>query len=205
MTEAAHAIARKFVDCVRAGELPEDMLTDDMTGWITTGGTMSSGTPYLMVESSPAACQADDGFYFKQPVIISYQMVLSFRNISNQLNLVADPVITLWNPLDVPVVVPTSSFLTVKYWQIPYDLMISKNGGPFQSFPLAATLSGASTTVDGDSNFLSIEMGATQSLVFKPGFSTFAISGVPLPSPIPQCNFFNGVRLAKRNAEAQAL
>lgn len=29
-----------FFDAVSAGELPEDLLTADMTGWITTGGTM---------------------------------------------------------------------------------------------------------------------------------------------------------------------
>lgn len=51
MTEAAHAIARKFIDCVRAGELPEDMLTDDMTGWITTGGTVSKAAYMGMVGS----------------------------------------------------------------------------------------------------------------------------------------------------------
>ncbi len=139
----------------------------------TTGGTMPSGTPFLQVENSPSNCQLDDSFYFKQPVIVSYQLALSFQtrpvNGVNQLHLVADPIITLWNPLDVPVVVPGASFFTVKYWQIPYDLQISKNGQPFQSYPVAAALSGATNASDGDSNFLSLAVGQLQPMVFKPG------------------------------------
>lgn len=32
---------RAFLASVAHGELPDELLTDDMTGWITTGGTMS--------------------------------------------------------------------------------------------------------------------------------------------------------------------
>ncbi|MFT3968250.1 MAG: nuclear transport factor 2 family protein [Sphingobium sp.] len=33
-------LARAYFDVVAAGELPDELLTPDMTGWITTGGTM---------------------------------------------------------------------------------------------------------------------------------------------------------------------
>jgi len=33
-------LVHAFFDAVSAGELPDSLLTDDMTGWITTGGTM---------------------------------------------------------------------------------------------------------------------------------------------------------------------
>jgi len=33
-----------FFDAVTAGELPDDLLTEDMTGWITTGGTMDKAS-----------------------------------------------------------------------------------------------------------------------------------------------------------------
>lgn len=139
----------------------------------TTGGNMTTGTPYLQLENGPAACQNDDSFYFKQPVIVSYQLALSFQSMVvsgvNQLQLVADPILTFWNPLDVPVVVPANSFFTVKYWQVPYDLMISKNGGAFEKYPLAAALSNANNANDGDSNFLSLTVGQLQPLVFRPG------------------------------------
>ncbi len=139
----------------------------------TTGGRIPASAPYLELEASPAACQNDDEFHFKQPVIISYQLVFSFETrpvavngqTLNRLHLVVDPILTLWNPLDVPVVIPTTSFFSVKYWQVPYDLTISVNGAGKKTFPFAASLSG----VSGDSNYLSIRIGELQQLAFKPG------------------------------------
>ena len=40
MKEQNYQIARKYFAAVSAGELPDELLTPDMTGWITTGGTM---------------------------------------------------------------------------------------------------------------------------------------------------------------------
>ena len=142
-----------------------------------TGGTMTSGTPHLQLANGPAACEGDTAFFFKQPVVISYQMALSLqalmtRNAANvmvnRLHIVADPIVTFWNPLDMPVVVPPSSFFTVKYWQIPYDVTIGKNGS-VKTYPLAASLSNATTSNDGDSNFLSFQVGVLEPLAFKPG------------------------------------
>ena len=143
----------------------------------TTGGSLGSDTPYLSVANSAAECQNDDFFYFKQPVIISYQTVLSFETRSvlvnnvavNRLYLVADPILTFWNPLDVPVVVPTTAFFSVKFWQIPYDLFIGIKGGALSKYPLIASLSAAVNGSNGDGNFLSLEVGQLQQLVFKPG------------------------------------
>ncbi len=39
--ETNRALVRAFLASVAHGELPDELLTDDMTGWITTGGTMS--------------------------------------------------------------------------------------------------------------------------------------------------------------------
>lgn len=139
----------------------------------TTGGSMASGTPYLQLARTPAECRTDNSFYFKQPVVISYQVALSLQSRrvntgANRLHLVADPIITMWNPLDVPVVVPTTSFFTVKYWQIPYDLIVRSSTG-VKTCQFAAILSNAGTGGDGDSNYLSMEMGNPQQIVFKPG------------------------------------
>jgi hypothetical protein len=143
----------------------------------TTGGRMESRAPHLMVESSATACANDDEFHLKQPTIISYQLALSFKTIPvlvgsvtrHRLHVVSDPIITMWNPLDIPVVVPTSSFITVKYWQVPYDIVVRVNGGPQVRAPLAASLSGSTSTADRDYNFLSIQIGQAEQLVFKPG------------------------------------
>jgi hypothetical protein len=133
----------------------------------TTGGTMPSGTPHLLVENGPAACATDDEFHFKQPVITSYQMVLSLEartvNGQNQLHVVSDPIITFWNPLDVPVVIPVASFFSIKYFAIPYDIYVNVNGTTHKC-PLIRSFSGS------DSNFISLVAGNNvQQLVFKPG------------------------------------
>lgn len=143
----------------------------------TTGGRIGGNTPFLQVEASAAACQTDDEFHLKQPVIISYQLALSFETRTttvngramNRLHVVADPILTFWNPLDVPVVVPRSTFFSVKYWQVPYDLYISINGGAMRRFPLAASLSNATASGNGDANYLSLRVGELQQMVFKPG------------------------------------
>ena len=131
----------------------------------TTSGSMVSGTPYLQLDATPAACQSDDEFYFKQPVIINYQLVLSYQTRvvegTNVLCVVTDPIITFWNPLDVPIVVPAGLVFTVKYWYVPYDLSITKNG-VVQDCPIAAVNKD-------DSNFLSLEVGALDRIVMKPG------------------------------------
>jgi hypothetical protein len=144
---------------------------------------MASGTPYLQLEATPTACRNDDEFYLKQPVIISYQLVLSYqtRVVSgvNRLHIVTDPIITFWNPLDVPIVVPAGLVFTVKYWNVPYDLSISKSGA-VQDCPVAAVSKS-------DNNFLSLEVGGLERLVLKPGEilkmsqsgSTLARSSVP--------------------------
>ena len=132
------------------------------------------------MESSPAACKDDFEFFLKQPTVINYQMVLSLQAFPvtvsgtsvNRLHLIADPVVTLWNPLDIPVVIPQTSFITVKYWQIPYSMNVKVNGLPvFNAVPLAASLSNATQTNDGDQNYLSIQLGTAQAeqIVLKPG------------------------------------
>jgi len=146
----------------------------------TSSGQLSSSTPHLLVESSPAACVNDFEFYLKQPAIISYQMVLSLQSFPvtvgaasvNRMHLVSDPVITLWNPLDIPVVIPQSSFISVKYWQVPYSLNVKVNGvAAFNAVPLAASRRNSTQTSDGDQNYLSIQVGTSQAeqIVPKPG------------------------------------
>jgi hypothetical protein len=144
----------------------------------TTSGRLDAKTPHLLVESSAAGCVNDDEFHLKQPAIISYQLVLSFKALPVQdagvaktrLYVVADPIITLWNPLDIPVVVPVGSFISVKYWQVPYDIVVRVNSGTAVRAPLAASLSGATSGNNMDSNFISIQIGKEGGpLVFKPG------------------------------------
>ncbi|WP_158241515.1 nuclear transport factor 2 family protein [Novosphingobium sp. TH158] len=48
---AARDLAHAFIAAVREGHLPDSLLTDDMTGWITTGGTVSRAAYQGMIAS----------------------------------------------------------------------------------------------------------------------------------------------------------
>ena len=143
----------------------------------TTGGSMDPQTLHLRLAANPGQCKNDTWHHFKQPAIISYQMVLSFETRTilvsgrelHRLQVVADPIITLWNPLDVPVSLPRTAFMSVKYWQIPYTLEVRINGSAPRRYPLAASLQGSTSSSDGDGNYLTLNFGKTEQLVLKPG------------------------------------
>lgn len=137
----------------------------------TTGGSMPSSALALSMERSPAACKNDEFHHYKQPTIISYQAVFSLeakrvvegRRVFNRLHLVIDPILTFWNPHDVPLMVPSrGNYLTVKYFGLPYDLNITAGGRQYRC-PIIASLT------SGDSNYLSLTVGIDDPLVFKPG------------------------------------
>lgn len=159
--------------------------------YTTGGGRVPANGPFLQLDSGPQACANDEEFHLKMPVIINYQLALSLQTRipdnnggvpvpagKQRLHIVADPIVTFWNPLDVPVVLPTSTFVSVKYWQIPYTLIVKVNGVSDREYPLATIISGAReykdssgapVKSDGDGNFCSLVVGDTQQLVFKPG------------------------------------
>lgn len=135
----------------------------------TTGGRMGGSTSYLEMPATPGAVPNDDYFFFKQPALISIYHVLSMDaqpvaagQARYRLRLVVDPILTYWNPLDVPVVMPTLAFNSVKYWQLPYDLRLSI-GGRTVTVPISRLISPS------DRNVITVRAGKTQQLVMRPG------------------------------------
>jgi uncharacterized protein len=56
MKEQNYQIARDYFAAVTAGALPDDMLTPDMTGWITTQGTMDKAAYQRLVKMLGKMC-----------------------------------------------------------------------------------------------------------------------------------------------------
>lgn len=166
-------------------------------GDFTYTSTLSSSTPkekipatasYFQMEGTKAKAEVDDAYAYKQPAIIHYQTLLSFRAIPATVNgvvganlqIVADPIITYWNPLDVPVVV-TPAYNSIMFWQLPYDIKINHT-----------TKEGISTTHtasikqclggDLDSHYLTLRTGKVQPLVLKPGEVLMASQGPNTPT-----------------------
>lgn len=136
----------------------------------TTGGSMPATAPYLQVFGTQAEAYTDQAYFYKQPTFIHYQTILSFHaragnNAQGQpgrfLQVVVDPVVTYWNPLDVPVVL-TPAYNSIKFWQLPYDLNLTM-GGRSISVSLQQMLGNS------EWHYLTLIAGRTQPIILKPG------------------------------------
>lgn len=160
----------------------------------TTGGTMGSSSPYLQVEGNQTAMLNDAENFYKQPAFVSYQTVLSFhsRTVTSggsskqRLCLVVDPIVTYWNPLDVPVVL-TPAYNSIKFWQLPYDLSL-RLPGKSASVSLMSALGG------GAFHYLTLIAGAQQPIVLKPGEVMMVSQGpsTPITQDNPELNYVQG-------------
>jgi ketosteroid isomerase-like protein len=54
--EDAYRLARGYLKAVTAGELPDELLTADMTGWITTGGVLDKARYQELIRILAAMC-----------------------------------------------------------------------------------------------------------------------------------------------------
>lgn len=54
--ETSYRIAQDYVTAVMAGDLPDAMLTPDMTAWITTAGTVSKQSYQRMIQMMKVMC-----------------------------------------------------------------------------------------------------------------------------------------------------
>lgn len=158
----------------------------------TTGGSIGRSTPFLQVESNKADVLNDPEYLYKQPSIISYQTILSFysRQLSptspiTRLAVVVDPIVTMWNPLDVPVVV-TPAYNSIKFWQLPYDVTIKRPSG--NTTVSLRTILGA-----GNWHYMTLIAGKNQPIVMKPGEVLMVSQGpnTPVGTYNPTLNFIN--------------
>ena len=157
----------------------------------TTGGSIGRSTPYLQVEGTKAEVLTDPEYLYKQPSIISYQTILSFysrqvavgANTVNRLAVVVDPIVTMWNPLDVPVVV-TPAYNSIKFWQLPYDVTIKRPSG--NTTVSLRTILGA-----GNWHYMTLIAGKAQPIVMKPGEVLMLSQGpnTPVGNYNPTLNF----------------
>jgi hypothetical protein len=155
-------------------------------GTFTTGGSVPSSAPYLRTADSIDGVAQDHWDRYKQPITISYQVVLSFemrpapKDPGKQALFVnMDPIITLWNPLDVAVdVAPhtdpqgrTKCWMYV-FWVIPYDINVQVNSGAFRRCSLMRSVYNKdyqNATGGLDYNMLRLNAGEMERITLKPG------------------------------------
>lgn len=171
-------------------------LKSNLSGSFTTGGSIPNDTPFLQPETSQSAFAADKFYYQKQPVFVRFQTVVSFSSkeiVSDpatgaktySLGIVVDPIVTVWNPLDVPLSL-TGSWNSIKYWPLPYDIVIASNGTEYR-VPFGGIVADASTP-----QYLTLRT-AVDPLILKPGEVVVYSQGSNTPTTFKtRLNFING-------------
>lgn len=169
------------LDGIRIGELwsyynlYKQLKTASVT--FTTGGTTGGvNNPYLQAEGNVTAAKADNFFYYKRPAIVSYKALFSFyaKPGANpkQLCFVVDPVITFWNPYDVPISL-FPAYESIRFIKIPYqinNLKMTVNGNT--SVIGNIRLGGLDKSSFGGqfaANYVTLRSGQTTPVILKPG------------------------------------
>lgn len=145
-------------------------------GTYTTGGRIPNGALGLTLGATPQASENDRFFHFKVPTLISMQVAFSLKTIpqgagANQVDrlyLVFDPILTFWNPHDVPLVIPTSAWMSYNFFQFPYTVNVTVGRRTWEC-PLTSSLSGMFVDRNTDANFGALRVGEIEQLIFKPG------------------------------------
>jgi len=58
MSHPNHAVAEAYLSAVTAGDLPDSLLTDDMTAWLTTQGSISRSDYQSAIRLLARMCQS---------------------------------------------------------------------------------------------------------------------------------------------------
>ncbi len=174
------------VDGIRGAEiwayynLYKQLKTDSIE--FTTGGSGGGASnPYLQSEDTDVKAKADPWFYYKRPVIIGYKAMFSFYATPatgtppvSRLALCVDPVITFWNPYDVPVALDPA-FNTIRFEKIPYQINDLKVTTATSSTSVSVlSLGGGTQSFMGQANYVILYAGnstATKGVpvILKPG------------------------------------
>ena len=158
----------------------------------TTGGASGANTPGFQMAPNQAAFQNDNASFYTQPAVVSYKAVVSLiaRSVTingaprQRLGIVIDPIITFWNPLDVPISI-SPAYLSVKYWQFPYNITLQVG---------SRTITSSIRRLLGDEHYLTLVAGRTQPIVLKPG-EVLVYSQASKTQPVydtPGLNFLQG-------------
>lgn len=109
-----------------------------MTGG-NLGGAQMLITPPGVGQASQDAFMRDPFSIYKRITHVNLQFVSSLwakKNPSTdpadpgtyQICWVTDPVVTLWNPFDVPIALHPDAYYSLKFWTIPYTISIFRDG-----------------------------------------------------------------------------
>lgn len=129
------------------------------------GKPLNSGVPTLAGPADRIAATKDPYFNYMRPLVLrgSWHVSAMTRQTNDkpaqyELFLVVEPVVTLWNPYDVNLVMRPGGHLTVRCWGLPYNFDITV--GTTRRTITYNSISG---------NAIAMEIGQSENVVMRPG------------------------------------
>lgn len=86
MTRTSRELVHAFLDAVTAGELSDDLLTDDMTGWITTGGTIDKTAYQGLIRTLARMCASPIRFTIDSIIAEDDRAAAEVRSTATLIN-----------------------------------------------------------------------------------------------------------------------
>ncbi len=153
------------------------------------GGRLNPEVPTLVGSGSENAAAVDPAFSYLRPIMIRSSWHISAmtkqenpRSPNYDLHIVLEPIVTLWNPHDVNIVLPPNGHMTIRCWGLPYDFNITA-GRTNKKFHFNQAAGRTNT---------SMEIGERTPVVMRPGEVLIFSRGREATTPINGSSRFEG-------------
>lgn len=158
------------------------------------GGPLNNKVPLLVGAANEAAAATDPFFAYLRPVVVraSWHISAMTRSVDDNprgdsalgVFIVLEPILTLWNPHDVTLVMQPQGHLTSKCWGLPYDLNV-RVGNTAKNFHFNSI-----RKKQGDS--IGMEIGQKSPVVMRPGEVLIYSRGRQATTPSERFASFEG-------------
>jgi hypothetical protein len=173
-------------------EVPSRLTYDAARHPHPDGGRLNPKVPVMVGKADQAEAATDPFFAYQRPVMIRAAWHISAfsrregteSNPSYRLFIVLEPIIWLWNPFDVNLVMRPGGHLTVRCWGLPYDVTI-KAGSTNRTVHFNRIRTGQSDAI-------AMEIGQNAPVVMRPGEVLIFSRGREATIPSDQYGRFEG-------------
>lgn len=156
------------------------------------GGGLNRDVPCLVGSTNQTTAATDPSFAYLRPMVIRGAWHISAFSRSSgttpnspyRIYVVLEPIIWLWNPYDVNLVMRPGGHMTVRCWGLPYDVTI-------QAGTTTKTVHFNNIRSNQGSN-IAMEIGQTTPVVMRPGEVLIFSRGRQVATPTDQFTRFEG-------------
>ena len=161
------------------------------------GGKLNPNVPCLVRKSGQFEATSDPFFTYLRPMVIRCGSYFSAYSIPDpatgkyKLCIVVDPLVWLWNPFDVNLVMNPGGHLGIRCWGIPYSFTIGVG-----STSITKTFRELDPSISG--SFVGLTVATTIPIVMRPGEVLIYGRGRDATDPIDYKNTFDRLHTAAK-------